>query len=231
MTPHRAKRSQYLTYLRVSLIVALLGIVLYYLDASTFGRFLGTLNPLITILVSILTGALLLYYLMEKAQFVVHQPSPFRTHLILIGIAFLFGFEVVIADIWFLDYPADINIPFPKSLLFYPTIGFIAEVFFHLLPLTIGIFVLSQFANLSQSKIVWISILLVAILEPGYQMWFARQNSAATMIYTGVHVFLFSLTQLVILKRFGFVSMYAFRLGFYAIWHVVWGALRLDVLF
>ncbi len=229
--PHFARRPQYLIYLTISLVVALMGAFLYYNDASTFSRFLGDFNPLIVIAISIVAGILLLYYLSKKTDFAIHKSNNFRNYLILIGVAFLFGIEVIVADIWFARYPADINIVLPQSLLFYPTIGFIVEVFFHLLPLSLGVFVLSRFASLSRNKVVWISIIFVSILEPIYQMWFASQGSLTTTVYTGVHVFLFSLAQLLIFKRFGFVSMYLFRLVFYAIWHIAWGAIRLNLFF
>lgn len=92
-------------------------------------------------------------------------------------------------------YQADINILFPKSLLFYPIIGYIAEVFFHLLLISIIIIFLSSFCKLSINKTVWISVITVSILEPLYQIWFINQNSSFTTIYTGIHVFLFSLTE------------------------------------
>ncbi len=174
---------------------------------------------------------MLLRYLMTDASFAVHEESSFRDHLAIAGIAVLFGFEVIVADVWFAEYPADINIPFPRSLLFYPTIGFIVEISFHLLPLAAGIFALSRFTKLPKRKVVWVSIFATSALEPLYQMWFSNHDSLITLIYTGIHVFLFSLVQLLVFKRFGFISMYGFRLVFYAIWHVAWGTLRLDLLF
>lgn len=231
MIPQFANPSQYRIYFSLSIIVTALGSILYYLDADPFIRFLGNLNPLLAIIISIFTGLFLLKYLINKANFSIYKRSNTKNSLILIGLAFLFGIEIIVADIWFIEYPADINIPFPKSLLFYPTIGFIVEVFFHLLPLSIIIFILSQFSNLSLIKVIWISLISVSILEPIYQMWFVSQNSLLIVIYTGIHVFLFSLTQLLIFKRFDFISMYLFRLVFYSIWHIFWGYHRVDILF
>jgi len=231
MTPQFAKRSHYQIYFSLSIIVTLLGSFLYYIDSTPFIRFLGNLNPLIALIISIITGLLLLKYLMFKTNFAIYRRNNLKNYLILIGIAFLFGIEVIVADIWFVEYPSDINVPLPKSLLFYPTIGYVVEVFFHLLPLSIIIFILSKFRNLSMSKIIWISIISVSILEPFYQIWFTSQNSLITTIYTGIHVFLFSLTQLLIFKHFDFISMFLFRIVFYSIWHIFWGHLRLELLF
>ena len=154
-----------------------------------------------------------------------------KHYYILIGVGFLFGIEVIIADIWFADYPVNMNISFPYSILFYPVIGFIVEVFFHLLPLSILIYLLLKFSRLNLDQVIWISIIAVSALEPIYQVWFANDNSLVTGIYTGIHVFLFSLTQLFIFKEFDFISMFLFRILFYMIWHITWGHIRLDVLF
>jgi hypothetical protein len=37
--------------------------------------------------------------------------------------------------------------------------------------------------------------------------------------------------QLYVFRRFDFASMYAFRLVYYAYWHILWGVIRLKVLF
>jgi hypothetical protein len=225
------ERVQYLIFCCLSLAVAVLTLILYFIDSSPFYRFLGNINPLAAILISIVAGFFLLTYLISKTPFAIYKKRNIKSYSIVIGIALLFGMEVIAADIWFVEYSADINILFPKSLLVDPVIGYIVEVFFHLLPISIIIMFLSSFRKLSLSKIVWISIITVSILEPLYQIWFTSQNSSFTIIYTGIHVFLFSLTQLLIFKRFDFISMYLFRIIFYSIWHILWGYFRLDLLF
>ena len=225
------ERSQYLAFAYLSLAVAGMTGVLYAMDASPFQRFIGALNPLLAVFISIVAGFFLLTYLISRTQFAIYKKQDVRSDLIVVGLARLFGIEVIAADTWLVDYAADINILFPQSLLFYPVIGYIVEVFFHLLPLSVIILLLSPFRKLDPQKKVWVAIIAVAILEPLYQMWFTSGNSSLTTLYTGVHVFLFSLTQLLIFKRFDFISMYLFRLVFYAIWHVVWGHFRLELLF
>ena len=37
--------------------------------------------------------------------------------------------------------------------------------------------------------------------------------------------------ELLIFKRYDFIAMYAFRLVYYLIWHIVWGYARLRSLF
>jgi hypothetical protein len=56
-----------------------------------------------------------------------------------------------------------------------------------------------------------------------FKMWVAA--------YTWIHVFVIAFLQLYVFRRFDFVSMYSFRLFYYAYWHILWGVIRLEVLF
>lgn len=38
-------------------------------------------------------------------------------------------------------------------------------------------------------------------------------------------------TRLALFKRYDFVTMYTFRLVYYLLWHIVWGVIRLRLLF
>jgi hypothetical protein len=225
------ERFQFLIFLYLSLGILVITLILSLIDPYAFSQFLDNFNPLFAIVITIITGFFLLSFLLSKTQFAIYKKYNLKTYTIVAGIAMIFGIEVIAADIWLVDYSADINILFPKSLLFYPSIGYLVEVFFHLLPISLIILVLSSFRKFSINKIVWISIIAVSIIEPIYQIWFTGHYSLTTTIYTGIHVFLFSLTQLVIFKYLDFISMYLFRLIFYIIWHILWGHLRLDLLF
>jgi len=50
-------------------------------------------------------------------------------------------------------------------------------------------------------------------------------------MYGSKNILLINLFQLSIFKRYDFVSMYSFRLVYYAIWHIVWGVVRLNLFF
>jgi hypothetical protein len=83
-------------------------------------------------------------------------------------------------------------------------------------------------------RVVWLSMLLVSVLEPVYQLVASppsSQHSGWAAAFVALLVFLINLVQLLIFRRFGFVSMYAFRLAYYLIWHIAWGHIRLLVLF
>lgn len=225
------ERFQFLIYLYLSLSVLSITLILTYIDYDTFSRFLGDINPVLAILITIITGFSIFKFLLSKTQFVIYKKHNLKTYLIITSIAVIFGIEVIAADIWLVDYSADINILFPKSLLFYPSIGYIVEVFFHLLPISLIIIFLTSFKKFNINIIVWISIIIVSIIEPLYQIWFTDLSSLTTTIYTGIHVFLISIIQLLIFKYLDFITMYLFRLIFYFIWHILWGHFRLDLLF
>lgn len=223
--------SQYRVFFYLSLIVFVFTIAVYIFNPTVFLRFTGDINPLIILLFSIFSGYFLFIFLNSKASLAIYKKHRPISYLIITGISLLFGIEIIVADIWIVDYPKGINVLFPDSLLFYPAIGYMVEILFHLLPLSTIIFLLTSFSKLRMNKIIWISIVIVSLIEPAYQIQFASQSSLITVIYTSIHVFLFSLVQLMIFKRFDFISMYFFRIIFYIIWHIVWGQLRIDLLF
>jgi len=224
------KHEQYRAFFMLSASACALAITVHFLNPGIFNHFIGFHHSIIIFLGSVFLGALLTTYLICCSPFEIYRKQNIKSWVFIISLALFFGIEVIIADIGFADYSSDINIPFPRSLLFYPAIGYFAEILFHLLPITILIFLFSSF-RLSGRKMIWIIIILVSLIEPIFQFFFTTTSSLLTSLYTGIHVFLFSLSQLYIFKRYDFISMYMFRLIFYFIWHILWGYLRLDILF
>jgi len=49
--------------------------------------------------------------------------------------------------------------------------------------------------------------------------------------FVAAHVFAINLIQLYVFRRFGFMAIYGFRFVYYACWHVIWGYLRLQLIF
>jgi hypothetical protein len=70
-------------------------------------------------------------------------------------------------------------------------------------------------------------------LEPVFQttLGFSRAYPSWVTGFVALHIFLLNLCQLAIFKRYDFVSMYSFRLMYYLLWHIVWGVIRLKLLF
>ena len=50
-------------------------------------------------------------------------------------------------------------------------------------------------------------------------------------MFSAAHLMVFGVAQVWMFWRFGFVWMLGFRLAYYALWHLAWGALRLELLF
>lgn len=227
-------RSQYLAYIGLSIGALGLTGMLFYSDRLLFRRFIGGINPLITFLSVSILGAILLTFLLQRERLAIYKGENLAGLLRYSGLAALFVIASILVDLK-VGFRADLNVSFPKSLAFYPAIGFLVEILFHVLPLTILLAALTTiFKNTSYSHIVWICILIVALLEPTYQsapMVSSNYFPLWAVAIIWLNIFVFNLCQLVIFKRYDFISMYSFRLVYYLAWHIMWGYIRLKLLF
>lgn len=227
-------RSQYLVFAALALGMLVFTGVLYWSNNSQFQRFLGRANPLTPFLFVIVAGFVLLSILLSQQWFAIYEKENLKELLHSSSLAALFGIIMILADTKII-FSADINILFPRSLLFYPAIAFLVEILFHVLPLTILLFIMSSILKGADSEVVfWICVLIVASLEPIYQMWdmvSSNQFPVWAVAYVGVHIFLINFFQLLIFRKQGFISMYTFRLVYYLFWHIAWGYVRLGLLF
>jgi hypothetical protein len=225
---------QYGIFIGLSLIVwVFYGILHVYGQDTYFVPYFGNISPLAAAGLITVLGVALLWVQVSHDWFVVYRKNNYKGLMISAALAVLFGLVIILLDLGS-PFPADINVPFPQSLLFYPAIGFIVEILFHLLPLTILIYIiLSVSKRLSINRIIWPMIILTALLEPVYQIILAFGESGSVWAdrYVWIHIFLINVTQLWLFKRYDFVSMYLFRVVYYLIWHVLWGYLRLEVMF
>lgn len=229
-----AERIQYLVYLGVSLVVLSFTFALYLTERQVFQRFLGSIDPLVAILVAIVVGFFLLSFLLAEKRFVIFDKENLQGLLRFSGLAALFGIIMIIVDTRNM-FPADINILFPQSLLFYPAIAFFVEILFHVFPLVVLTTILSAILkNLNLNTITWISIILISAAEPIYHtmdMVSSTHFPVWAVAYVGIHIFLINFFQLFIFKKYDFISMYSFRLVYYLFWHIGWGYIRLIWLF
>jgi hypothetical protein len=225
-------RLQYQVLLGLSIAAMGLTGIIHFTDNHPFERFIGGINPLLAGMLIIISGGILFTFLLSRGWFAFYKTEDLTGLYRASGLAAVLGIIMILVDLKII-FPADMNIVFPASLLFYPAIGFFAEILFHVLPLTLLLFTLtSLFRNVRHGNILWISILIVALLEPVYQtIWMDGRYPPWAVAYVGLHVFLINLFQLVIFKRYDFISMYFFRLVYYLFWHIGWGYLRLRVLF
>ena len=196
-----------------------------------FQRFFGDLNPLIAIFSVVLLGFFLLSYLLSKGWFAIYTKGNLKGLVYSSGLAALYGFIVILVDFYTRFYPADINIVFPESLLFYPVMGFVAEILFQVLPLTVMLFMLTALSKKVQT--LWIGILVAALFEPTFQVMSLVSGQFPLWFVIGefMRIFVVIFSQLALFKRYDFVTMYWFRIVYYTFWHIVWGYLRLELLF
>ena len=227
-----SERNQLLIFFGISFFVVILTGILYFRNAFLFEAFFGVINPLFAVFLIILLGTVLSVFLLSRGWFVVHKAGEYKGFLVGAGLASLLGLGIILVDLKAI-FPADTNRPFPDSLFFYPIFGFVVEVVFHLLPPALLLLGLTSIKGISFEKVILPCILFVALLEPIFQtaLGFSRPYPAWVTGYVFLHIFLINVFQLLIFKRYDFVSMYSFRLVYYAIWHILWGQVRLSLLF
>ncbi len=228
------ERLQYRVLIGLSIVVTCLTGIIYFTNNQSLERFIGGLNPILAALLIIIPGVILLSFLLSRGWFAIYKKENLKGLFRRSSLAALFAFVTILVDLKIV-FPADLNILFPESLLFYPAIGFFVEILFHVLPLSILLFSMTSiFKNVSSEHITWICILVVSLLEPIYQTIPLFSSShhpqwAAAIIL--INLFLFNVSQLLIFERYDFISMYSFRLVYYLLWHIGWGYIRLNVLF
>jgi len=225
-----------------ALSVMLVGVA-WFGDAYSpglFGRFIGAAHPALVVLAVCGLGATLLPMLRRRGLQVAGSRS--REGLAWAACAALaFGAIVIPADL-VIVHPVDMNVPWPESLAFYPVIGLMVEILFHLLPVSLLVATLPRVVPTSTPTVIlWISLMTAAVLEPVMQVLVAGLGSPlvgdphayawSAVVFDGLQVLAINVAQVVIFKRFDFVSMYALRLFYYGIWHIAWGHARLAVLF
>lgn len=224
-------KKQYIIYTLLVIFSVGLTSMLYYSTGEIYDRFFGKLNPISACFVISTFGFLCLSYLLSQRWFEIYRKKETAKKIRISGLALVFVSITILIDIK-IYFPIDMNISFPESLFFYPSIGFLVEILFHVLPVTILLFFLSSiFKNIDIAKVIWASIFISAALEPIYQVFHMNAYPTWTIIAVWVNLYLFNVTQLIIFKRFDFISMYAFRLIYYLIWHILWGHVRLTLLF
>lgn len=206
--------------------------------AGYFQSFLGSLSPLVAIVAVAAVGVVGLGYLQSRGWFAIYRPTS-RGIAAATAIAVLFGILVVVAEsAAVFRGSADINVPLPYALAFYPVAGYLVEILFKVLPLVVLLAALSPLTSrpgtakwLTRTRLVWGCMVLVALLEPVFIVSGEPGPLSLGHVYVGAHVFAINVAQLYVFRRYDFVAMYSFRLVYYLIWHIGWGYLRLQLLF
>lgn len=230
--PQLSRTIQFITYSGLSVLALLFTLILLPSSISYYQRFFGKLSPIVVIVTASIVGAVALWLLNTKFGFVVFMGKGTIPGVKLSAVlATVLGIAIIIADL-FIRYPEEMNVPFPKALLFYPSVGFVAEIIFHVLPLTLLLLILKPLSGwIGGEKLIWVGIILVAVSEPIFQVTFEGKPFTWGSAYTWVHVFAIAFLQLYVFWRYDFMSMYLFRMFYYLYWHILWGIIRLEILF
>ncbi len=206
-------------------------LALYLVGEPAVGRYFTFVNPLVGTVVVLVVGFVAFRVLVNHFGFHI-APSVSLSKWLgsIVGAGLLFSLPAIGADlVW--RYPEDINVGLPEALLFYPAIGFVAEIVFHVVPLAVLLLILGAvFHETDNRKLTLTAILLVSTVEAVFQvaeMSASADPNTALSVFTGAHLFLFGLAQLLVFRRWGFVPTYTLRLVYYAVWHIAWGAARL----
>lgn len=221
------------TYLVLAAFAWVASVVMAASDPARFEPYFGDAHPVAVLAVVASLGLAAVLCLGARGWSVIRADATSRQGwLRAVAIATAFAAAMVVMDAIAVPFSADINVPVPGALLFYPVMAFVVEVIFHLVPLALSLFVVARLGpNLVESRRVWASVLVVALLEPIFQVALAANLPRWMNIYLPVHLFAFSLVQLWLFRRHDLLTMIAFRLVYYLLWHIVWGHLRLQLLF
>lgn len=224
--------SQYLVFLGLTVIVLILTGRAHSSNPASFQRFFGKIHPLLVVLTLSFVGLVLFSLLISEGQFTIFRNGNHRGILLALGLAVPFALLMMLVDSK-APFPVNINVPFPDSLFFYPVMGYVVELLFHLLPFCLVYYILGTvFGGAGSARTIWAAILVAAVLEPLFQVAVSFDHSPTWVsVYLGLHLLAFNIVQLALFRRYDFLTMYSFRLSYYVLWHILWGYLRLTLLF
>ena len=200
---------------------------------ADFQRYFGAVDPRLAMTVVSVAGFAALVFLQSRGWFQIYAPGRSRQGVLLAAaLATLLAIPVIFVDVA-VGFPRDMNVPVPGSLLFYPAMGYVVEVVFHLLPIVVLMLLSGLVTRLDVRHRVWLCLGIVALLEPALQVAYAIADRSASglVAYVALHLLAFNVLELYLFRRFDFVAMYSFRLVYYLYWHVIWGYWRLQWLF
>jgi hypothetical protein len=128
-----------------------------------------------------------------------------------------------------IGFPAGINVALPEALLFYPSMGYLAQLALHVIPFALILATARLlFRSMSEDRRIWLAILLAASIESVFQITMSASQSSLLPVFVSVHLFAFGTAELLLFRRLDFLAMYTFRLTYYVYWHLLWGWLRLQ---
>jgi hypothetical protein len=125
-----------------------------------------------------------------------------------------------------------LNVPmvkFPYSIPVYFSVGILMEILFHLIPVVILLWFVSDLVlkKKRQNDVFWIFAVFLSLLEPVVQTIGMHQMGiiSNTLFMAVLFIFIFAANMLPLyfFRMYGFLSAVVWRLSFYLIWHIIWG--------
>ena len=197
------------------------------LDRSVFSRFFGPIHPIAAMAGAAVVGFVAIAYLDRASSFAVLGPRPSGEAAAIIVFAVPVLAALAIGADLLLRFDEDMNVAMPDALRFYPSIAVFVELVLHAAPLAVLVALFGSPTGLDAT--FWRIAIPVALIEATLQAVYA--TSISTSVFSAIHLVVFGLVQVWVFMRFGFLWMLGFRLAYYALWHVAWGIVRLELLF
>ena len=212
-----------------SLAAVAASIVLVLLGSNAYELVLGIARP-IGPLVAVVGFGFVGWLILSRRSWIPGQTDGAVGYRPAVLIGLTLPVPVIVVD-WLGGFGRGINAPAPDSLLFYPSIAVVAEFVFHVAPLAIAAMLAFFFRRAGRALEIFGLGAAVAI-EPILQVaWGDAVSPAWANAYVGVQVLAFNVVGVYLLRRFGILRVLVYRLSYYLVWHVLWGYVRLGLLF
>jgi len=196
-------------------------------DRSVFEPYFGPMAPVAVMVGMAVVGVVAMAYLQASSDLAVVGPGDGRSAAAVVAWAVpLLAAAAIAADVVF-RFAEDTNVAWPDALRFYPAIGVFVDVALRTVPIAVLVAIFGMPSDVD--SLIWRIAVPVASIEAVLQAAYA--SSVGTTIFSAIHLMVFGVAQVWMFWRFGFIWMLGFRLAYYSLWHLVWGAARLEVLF
>jgi hypothetical protein len=196
------------------------------MSSDAYVRVLGISSPMIPLLAVIALG-FSAWILVSEAGWVPNRIGGCAGYrpAVLIGLAL--PIPVVAVDLLG-GFGPDINARLPDALLFYPAIAVVAELVFHVVPLAVAA-VVAKCSRNPERALLATGFAAAVVAEPALQVaWSIESAPAWVTTSVGVQLLAFNIVGVYLLRRFGVLRVLVYRLAYYLVWHVLWGAFRLS---
>lgn len=224
LSPHRS-----LVDLALAAGLAIVAVLLSRLwPGNPFAPYMGELPPLLVLPLTAIAASLAINLLARHGQ--IGRRQRLRPGLIL-AVGAGFAVPTIAVDIA-APWPQDINVALPQGVFFYGAIAFFAECLFHVIPLGLLFGLFQRLAPRASPHLAfWSAAALATIIEPAVQIAFDPHAPLGRTAYMGLQLTAFGLAQIALMRLYGLWGALGARLGYYLLWHIVWGTARLPLLF